>query len=109
MPAVAREGDSVMSQDGKGYKCRVPMETATDQHSSKVKADGMWVVGEGMKVMGHPCSAPSPCTTDNGVLNSFSSKVKAGGKWIGRVGDQYLASGQTPNIISQGSSKVFAA
>ena len=107
MPACARDGDTVMSQDGRAYKCRVPMETSTDEHSSKVFSDGKGVVCEGMKVRAHPCSAPQPCVVDNGILKSFSSKVKAGGKWIGRVGDQYLAPQQTPNIISQGSSKVF--
>lgn len=107
MPAVARDGDSVMSQDGKGYKCRVPMETTTGQVSTKVKVDDKGVVCEGMAVAPHNASSPTPCTTDLGILTSFSSKVKIGGKGVGRVGDQYTATNQLPNIISQGSSNVF--
>lgn len=107
MPAVARDGDSVMSQDGKGYKCQVPMETTTGEVSDKVKVDDKGVVCEGMKVAAHPASSPTPCTTDLGVLTTFSSKVKIGGKGVGRVGDTYQAKQQLPNIISQGSSNVF--
>lgn len=107
MPAVARDGDSVMSQDGKGYKCQVPMETTTGEFSDKVHVDGKGVVCEGMAVKPHSAASPQPCTTDLGKLTTFSSKVKIGGKGVGRVGDKYTAPRQAQNIISQGSSNVF--
>lgn len=104
MPAVARKGDSVLSIDGTGYKCRQPMQTAVDEvNDKKVYANGILIVVAGNKIAPHPKSG---CDPDESTLTSFSSKVKIGGKGIGRIGDKYESG--TSNTITKGSSNVFA-
>ena len=101
MPAVSRKGDSVLSQDGTGYKCRAPMTTSVGEvNSNKVYADGILIVVQGNKVSPHPKGG---CSTDTSSLDAGSSKVRIGGKGVGRIGDTY-----GPNTITAGSSKVFA-
>ena len=101
MPAVSRQGDSVLSPDGSGYKCRMPMKTSVDEvNSSSVYVNGILVVVQGNKVAPHPKSG---CTPDTSTLSSYSSKVFAGNKGVGRIGDLY-----SDNIITQGSPTVFA-
>ena len=101
MPAVARQGDSVLSIDGTGYKCRQPMQTSVGEVNDKqVFANGILIVVQGNKVAPHPKSG---CGPDESVLTSFSAKVRIGGKGIGRIGDSYAGI----NTITKGSSKVF--
>ena len=101
MPAISRQGDSVLSPDGSGYKCRMPMETSVGEvNSSQVYANGILVVVAGNMVAPHPKSG---CIPDESTLNSYSSKVFVGGKGVGRLGDTY-----SNNVITQGSSDTFA-
>ena len=101
MPAVSREGDSVLSPDGSGFKCRMPLKTNVDEvNSNNVYANNILIVVQGNKVALHNKSG---CIPDTSTLSSFSSKVFAGNKGVGRIGDQY-----SNNIITQGSPTVFA-
>ena len=101
MPAVARKDDTVLSPDGSGYKCRMPLKTNVGEvNSDKVYANNILIVVQGNKVALHNKSG---CIPDTSTLSSYSSKVFAGNKGIGRIGDQY-----SDNIITQGSSSVFA-
>lgn len=103
MAAVARANgaSSVLSPDGTGYKCRMPMTTASGAATqSKVFVQGILAAVQGDPVAPHPKSG---CTPDTASLSSFSSKVFAAGKGIGRIGDKY-----GDNTITSGSSKVFA-
>ena len=101
MPAVSRQGDSVLSPDGSGFKCRMPLKTSVGQvNSNKVYANGILIVVQGNQVAPHPKSG---CIPDESTLSSYSSKVFAGNKGIGRIGDQY-----SDNLITQGSPTVFA-
>lgn len=104
MPAVARQGDQVLSVDGTGYKCGQPLQTAVGEvNSSRVYANGILVVVQGKKVAPHPKGG---CDPDESVLTSYSSRVFVGGKGVGRVGDKYES--MSSNTITQGSSNVFA-
>ena len=101
MPAVSRKDDSVLSPDGAGYKCRMPLKTNVDEvNSNNVYANNILIVVQGNQVALHNKSG---CIPDTSTLSSFSSKVFAGNKGIGRIGDQY-----SDNIITQGSPTVFA-
>ena len=101
MPAVSRQGDSVLSPDGSGFKCRMPLKTNVDEvNSNNVYANNILIVVQGNKVALHNKSG---CIPDTSTLSSFSSKVFAGNKGVGRIGDQY-----SNNIITQGSPTVFA-
>lgn len=107
MPSVARKGDSVMSKDGTGYKCRMPMQTSIAEGNSKrVYANGILIAVDGNKVTSHTKATPE-CATDASVVTSFSSKVKIGGKGVARIGD-VLTDPTTSNTITQGSPNVFA-
>jgi uncharacterized Zn-binding protein involved in type VI secretion len=102
MPAISRQGDTVLSPDGTGYKCYFPMETSVGEvNSNSVYANGILVVVQGNKVAPHP--KPSLCLTDESTLSSYSSRVYVGGLGVGRIGDQY-----GNNLITQGSPSVFA-
>ena len=101
MPAISRQGDSVLSPDGAGYKCRMPLKTSVGQvNSNEVYVNGILIVVQGNTVAPHPKSG---CTLDTSTLSSYSSTVFAGNKGIGRIGDQY-----SDNTITQGSPTVFA-
>jgi hypothetical protein len=101
MPAVSRQGDSVLSPDGSGYKCRMPLKTNVDEvNSAKVYANSILIVVQGNKVAPHNKSG---CSLDESTLSSFSSKVFIGNKGIGRIGDKY-----NDNVVTQGSPTVFA-
>jgi uncharacterized Zn-binding protein involved in type VI secretion len=101
MPAVSRQGDTVLSPDGTGYKCRMPMKTSVGQvNSNQVFANGILVVIQGNQIAPHPKSG---CSPDNSTLSSYSSTVFIGGKGVGRIGDQY-----SDNTIIKGSESVFA-
>lgn len=104
MPALARgfTRDQVFSETGVGYECRSPMTTTTGiSGSSKVFVEGFGVVVDGDLVGPHNASG---CSPDVSQLTSFSSKVSVGGKGVARIGDRY----GSDNIITSGSSKVFA-
>jgi hypothetical protein len=102
MPAISREGDSVLSPDGSGYKCRMPKETSVGEcNPNSVYANGKLIVVEGNTITPHPKSG---CSNDDSTLSSYSSKVFIGGKGVGRIGDAY-----GNNTITQGSPSVFAA
>jgi len=102
MPAIACQGDTVLSIDGTGYKCRSPMETSVGEVNDKnVKIGNKLVVVEGNQIAPHPKSG---CTPDETKLTTFSTKVRIGGKGVGRIGDSYGG----VNTITQGSSTVFA-
>ena len=104
MPAVARQGDQVLSVDGTGYRCGQPMQTAVGEiNSSRVYANGILVVVQGNQIAPHPKAG---CDPDESKLTSYSSTVRVGGKGVGRVGDKYDSS--TSNTIVQGSHTVFA-
>ena len=101
MPAVARKDDTVLSPDGSGYKCRMPLKTNVDEvNSDKVYANNILIVVQGNQVALHNKSG---CIPDTSTLSSYSSRVFAGNKGVGRIGDQY-----SNNIITQGSPTVFA-
>ena len=101
MPAISRQGDSVLSIDGTGNKCGSPMQTSVGEvNDKKVYSDGILIVVEGNQVQPHPKGG---CTNDDSTLSTVSQKVKIGGKGVGRIGDDY----QGVNFITQGSSKVF--
>jgi len=101
MPAVSRQGDSVLSPDGSGFRCRMPLKTNVDEvNSVKVYANNILIVVQGNKVAPHNKSG---CSLDESTLSSFSSKVFIGNKGIGRIGDKY-----NDNVITQGSPTVFA-
>ena len=101
MPAVARKDDDVLSPDGAGYKCRMPLKTSVDQvNSNKVYANNILIVIEGNLIKPHPKSG---CSNDDSTLSSFSSTVFIGGKGVGRIGDVY-----GNNTITKGSPSVFA-
>ena len=100
MPAVTRAGDRVLSPDGQGKKCRFPMRTSVGQANSfNVFVNNILVPITGNLVAPH---SKSGCVPDISTLTG-SSKVFAGGLGIGRLGDKY-----GDNIISKGSSTVFA-
>lgn len=102
MPAVSRQGDTVLSIDGTGYKCRSPMQTNVGQVNDRnVFVNGILVVVQGNLIAPHPKSG---CSTDTSVLTTFSTKVRIGGKGIGRIGDSYGG----VNTITQGSPNVFS-
>jgi len=102
MPAVSRLGDSVLSPDGSGYKCRMPLQTSVGEANSKnVYANGILITVQGNKVTPHPKSG---CSNDDSSLDSGSSQVFVDGKGVGRIGDT-----MGNNVITQGSSTVFAS
>jgi uncharacterized Zn-binding protein involved in type VI secretion len=102
MPAISRIGDSVLSPDGSGYKCRMPLQTSVGEGNSKnVYANGILITVEGNKVAPHPKSG---CSLDTSELDSGSSQVFIDGKGVGRIGDT-----MGDNVITQGSSTVFAS
>lgn len=102
MPAIARKDDSVISPNGSGFKCRMPLKTSVGEvNNVKVYANSILVVVQGNKVTPHPL--PGCTAIDESVLTTFSSKVFVGGKGVGRIGDVYV-----DNVISQGSPTVFA-
>jgi uncharacterized Zn-binding protein involved in type VI secretion len=102
MPAVARQGDSVLSIDGTGFRCRAPMKTSVGEVNNKqVFVNGKLIVVQGNKVAPHPKGG---CSLDTSELSKFSAKVMVGGKGIGRIGDSYA----NVNTITQGSPNVFA-
>ena len=102
MPAVARQGDSVLSRDGTGRNCAQPMQTSVGEvNGNSVFANGILIVVQGNKVAPHPRGG---CGPDESTLSTFSSKVRIGGKGIGRIGDSYGGI----NTITRGSSNVFA-
>jgi uncharacterized Zn-binding protein involved in type VI secretion len=102
MPAVARLGDSVLSPDGSGFKCRMPLKTSVGEANSKnVYANGILITVQGNKVAPHPKSG---CTPDTSGLDSGSSQVFVDNKGMGRIGDS-----MGDNVITQGSSTVFAS
>lgn len=104
MPAVARAngGDSVLSPDGGGYKCKFPLTVTTGTATQvKVTADKKPLVVAGDLVKPH--TLPGCAATDMSKLSSFSSKVSACGSKIARIGDAY-----GNNTIISGSSKVFS-
>jgi uncharacterized Zn-binding protein involved in type VI secretion len=102
MPAVARAGDTVLSIDGTGYKCRQPMQTSVGEvNGNNVFANGILIVVQGKLIAPHPKGG---CVPDTSTLSTSSSKVKIGGVGVGRIGDDYGGI----NTITQGSSNVFA-
>ena len=102
MPAVSRQGDTVLSIDGSGKNCAFPMQTAVGEVNDKnVFVNGILVVVQGNQIAPHP---KSKCIPDETKLTTFSAKVLIGGKGIGRIGDSY----EGVNTISQGSSNVFS-
>jgi uncharacterized Zn-binding protein involved in type VI secretion len=102
MPAVARQGDSVLSRDGTGRNCAQPMQTSVGEvNTNRVFANGILIVVQGNKVAPHPRGG---CGPDESTLTTFSSKFRIGGKGVGRIGDSYAGI----NTITKGSSNVFA-
>jgi uncharacterized Zn-binding protein involved in type VI secretion len=102
MPAVARQGDSVLSRDGTGFRCRFPMQTSVGEVNDKqVFANGILIVVKDNKVAPHPKGG---CSLDDSKLTKVSEKVFIGGKGIGRIGDSY----DGKNTITKGSSNVFS-
>lgn len=102
MASVARQGDSVLSPDGTGYKCRVPMKTSiAGANTRNVRANGIPIAVVGSAIAVHPKSG---CTPDIASVSSGSGKVFIGGQPVARIGD---SAGH--NTLTQGSQNVFAA
>ena len=102
MPSVTRQGDSVLSPDGTGYKCRVPMKTSmAGANSSNVFANGILICVVGSAVAVHPKAG---CTPDIASVSSGSGRVFIGGIPVARIGDP-----AGHNTLTQGSPNVFAA
>jgi uncharacterized Zn-binding protein involved in type VI secretion len=79
----------------------LPLNTNTGPATvTNVLIEGVPVVVEGDLPAAHNRTG---CIPDTQVLSTFSSKVFVNGKPIGRIGDNY-----GDNIITSGSSKVFA-
>ena len=90
-----------MSPDGTGRDCARPVETSVDECNSKqVYVNNKLVVVKGNKIAPHNKGG---CSPDESVLSTFSPNVYIDQKEIGRIGDKY-----GDNIITQGSSNVFA-
>jgi uncharacterized Zn-binding protein involved in type VI secretion len=107
MPSVSRKGDTVMSKDGYGYKCRVPGETSIDEGNNKqVKANGILIAVQGNKIASHTKANPQ-CATDVSTVTTYSSKVRINGKGVARIGDR-MTDDTATNTITQGSPNVFA-
>ena len=101
MPAIARKDDTVLSPDGTGYKCRMPMKTKVGVVNDKnVYANQILVVVRGNQIAPHPKSG---CSPDTSTLSTSSATVFIGGVGVGRIGDQY-----SDNLIIKGSESVFA-
>lgn len=105
MPKVARgdSADTVASDTGSGVGCPDPLTTSTDACSGNVFVNGIGVVRKDDAVKSH---SQSGCTPESPGLSTYSGNVFANTKNIGRLGDDYLGDGS--NIISSGSSNVFA-
>jgi len=102
MPAISRIGDSVLSPDGSGYKCRQPLKTSVGQgNSNRVFCNNILITIQGNKVTPHP--RPGCTVIDESVVDVGSSRVFIGGKGVGRIGDT-----MGDNVITQGSANVFA-
>jgi uncharacterized Zn-binding protein involved in type VI secretion len=102
MPSVSRQGDSVLSPDGTGYKCRMPMKTSiAGANGSSVFANGILIAVIGSAISVHPKSG---CTPDISSVSSGSGKVFIGGQPVARIGDS-----AGDNTLTQGSQNVFAA
>ena len=103
MPAISRIGDSVLSPDGSGFKCRMPLKTSVGEgNSDSVYANGVLITVQGSKVTPH---VRAGCTViDTSGVDSGSSQVFIGNKGVGRIGDT-----MGDNVITQGSPTVFAS
>jgi len=102
MPSVSRQGDSVLSPDGTGYKCRMPMKTSiAGANGNGVRANGILIAVIGSAITVHPKSG---CTPDVSSVSSGSGKVFIGGQPVARIGDS-----AGDNTLTQGSQNVFAA
>jgi len=103
MPAISRIGDNVLSPDGSGFKCRMPLKTSVGEgNSNSVYANGVLITVQGNKVAPHP--KPGCTIIDTSGLDSGSGQVFIGGKGVGRIGDT-----MGDNVITQGSPTVFAS
>jgi uncharacterized Zn-binding protein involved in type VI secretion len=102
MASVSRQGDSVLSPDGTGYKCRMPMQTSiAGANSSGVFANGIPIAVIGSAIAVHPKSG---CLPDISFVSSGSGRVFIGGQPVARIGDS-----AGDNTLTQGSANVFVA
>ncbi len=102
MASVSRQGDSVLSPDGTGYKCRMPMQTSiSGGNGNNVYANGILIAIVGSSIAVHPKSG---CTPDISSVSGGSGRVRIGGQPVARIGDP-----AGHNTITQGSVNVFAA
>jgi hypothetical protein len=103
MPAISRVGDTVLSPDGSGFKCRMPLKTSVGEgNSNSVFANGILITVQGKKVTPH---VRAGCTViDTSSLDVGSTQVFIGDKGVGRIGDT-----MGDNVITQGSPTVFAS
>ena len=80
----------------------MPLKTSVGEvNTVNVYANNILVVIQGNKVTPHPL--PNCTPIDESTLSTYSSIVFIGGKGVGRIGDAF-----NDNIITQGSSTVFA-
>lgn len=103
MPAISRANgnDTVLSPDGTGYKCRMPLTISTGTAGqSKVFCEGVLVATLGDPVQPHPLAG---CKPDEQTLSQASSRVFAAGRAIARIGDMY-----GNNVITSGSARCFS-
>jgi uncharacterized Zn-binding protein involved in type VI secretion len=101
MPAVARLGDSVFSQTGRGKRCAFPLNTSIASASSRVFADGIGIARGGLdKVAAHPRGG---CSPDSSLIIQSSSRFFIEGQPAARIGD----SAPSDNTLIAGSSRVF--
>lgn len=106
MAAVARQGDTVLSTDGSGYRCSSPMNTLVGEcNLSEVFCERSLVVVSGNRVTEHPRYGCDPLNNDKSILTDSSATVFVGGNGIGRLGDTY----ENTNMITSGSTTVFSS
>jgi hypothetical protein len=106
MTAVARKDDEVQSPTGIGNRCVSPVKTKVDAvNSHSVFANSKLIPVKGNKIAAHNKKG---CTPDESLLDKVSPDVYIGNKQIGRVGDEYGTGTDEANVITKGSSDVFA-
>jgi uncharacterized Zn-binding protein involved in type VI secretion len=99
MPSVARMSDAVMSPDGTGYKCRVPITTSLAAGNyANVTANFLPIAVNGSPVTPH---LRAPCIPDISFVSCFRTVTIAGSP-VATIGDS-----ASDNILVQGSPNVF--
>jgi uncharacterized Zn-binding protein involved in type VI secretion len=102
MPSVSRIFDTVLSPDGQGYYCRVPVRTSIITGEATVLVNFLPVSCAGDAVAPHPAA---PCYPDISFIVAIST-VTAGFRPVASIGCETVGTA-APNIIVLGSPNVF--